>query len=69
MGFDAVYAESNRLDHLTYEADMAVTRFPAATLPDLLAILAFMEGRGLADDQHCIDMLSAGLRRLAGEGR
>jgi hypothetical protein len=69
MGFKTVYAESTRLDDLTYEADMAVTRFPAATLPDLVAMLDHLERRGLADDRDCINMLSAGIRRIAGEGR
>ena len=64
-GFDAIHEESGRLDDLLYAAQNAITAFPAATLPDLIAMLDYMESQGTVGDDDCVAALAAGIRRVA----
>ena len=65
-GLDVAYPEACRLGDAAADAANAVTRFPAATLPDLAAVVAFMESRGSLGDDDCVAALAAGIRRAAG---
>jgi hypothetical protein len=67
-GYSAAYDEDDRLELLAEEAATRVYQYPFANAAELSAALDFAEDKG-AGDAVLLPMLSAGIRRLAGEVR
>lgn len=67
-GYDAAFNESDRLEWLAEEAATRVYEYPFANAAELRAALDFAEERG-AGHAVLLPLLTAGVRRLAGEVR
>lgn len=67
-GYDAAYARSDELDMIAWEAAKKARDYPVASIADLAAILDLIEDQGI-EEEVAASVLSAGVRRLAGEVR